>query len=98
MEQINQDYRNLDGKGRVTERIQTPVEKLRGYLGAKQTELNRQLEVMQTNLPVGERIALAPDCRIIPPPNLYGRAEREYDRQKAMEHYHTLDAAKIKEA
>lgn len=80
------------------ERIPTPVEKLRGYLGAKQIELNRQFETMQKTLPVGKRITVAPDLRITPPPDLYGPAEKQFDEQGFLERYKTLDVAKIKSA
>jgi len=56
------------------------------------------LDEKQKTLPVGERLAVAPDFRIIPPTNLYKTTEKEFDDKKALEHYGTLEKDKIRAA
>lgn len=83
---------------KATERIPTGKEKVHNYLRAEQIKLARRLETMQSGIPAGQQLSVATDFRIVPPPELYGSAEKEFDNKKALEHYGTLDQGQIREA
>ena len=51
---------------------------------------------MQPGVPEGKRLTIAEDFRIIPPPDLYGPAEKLADAENNTRDYGTTDKAKIK--
>ncbi|KKU68032.1 MAG: hypothetical protein UX89_C0008G0013 [Parcubacteria group bacterium GW2011_GWA2_47_16] len=96
MEKINQGAAGHGYEGRsVKDRIPTPDEKLRGYLKTEQGKLAGRFYKMQTELPEGKRLTVAPDFRIVPPPDLYTTSDKAFEEKFTVKNFGSLEESKI---
>ncbi len=80
---------------KTPEHLPTPTEKVREYLARQHEILAKRIEEMQEGVPAGKRLTVAPDFRLIPPPDTYDPVDRKIADQVTRDRYDSDDEKQI---